>query len=104
MAAQNYYGESQQGGVQSLYGQQQQQQQGGYGGGGYQENPQAQYSQAPPTYNQQSPGHSPLMGEKQSFEQTFKLEKPKYNDLWAGILVSRIELLMEYIEGEGFSL
>ncbi|MEV5322380.1 hypothetical protein AB0K92_32895 [Streptomyces sp. NPDC052687] len=26
--------------------------------------------------------------EKYSFEQAFKIEKPKYNDLWAGILVS----------------
>ena len=83
MAAQNYYSEGQQGqqGVQSSYEQQ------GYGAG-YQQNPQTQYSQAPPNYNQQSPGHSPLINEKQSFEQTFKLEKPKYNDLWAGILVS----------------
>lgn len=28
---------------------------------------------------------------KQSFEQTFKIEKPKLNDLWAGILVCAIE-------------
>lgn len=26
-------------------------------------------------------------GEKPSFEQTFKVEKPKYNDWWAGLLV-----------------
>lgn len=25
--------------------------------------------------------------EKPSFEQTFKIEKPKWNDLWAGVLV-----------------
>lgn len=24
---------------------------------------------------------------KQTFEQAFKLDKPRYNDLWAGILV-----------------
>jgi hypothetical protein len=27
------------------------------------------------------------MGEKPSFDQAFKIEKPKWNDLWAGILV-----------------
>ena len=26
-------------------------------------------------------------GEKPMFEQAFKVEKPKWNDLWAGILV-----------------
>lgn len=26
-------------------------------------------------------------GEKASFEEQFKVPKPKYNDLWAGILV-----------------
>ena len=40
---------------------------------------------APPTYGQDF--HMP-QDNKQSFEQTFKVEKPKLNDLWAGILVS----------------
>jgi hypothetical protein len=40
---------------------------------------------APPTYGQDF--HMP-QDNKQSFEQTFKIEKPKLNDLWAGILVS----------------
>lgn len=39
---------------------------------------------APPTYGQDF--HMPT-DNKQSFEQTFKVEKPKLNDLWAGILV-----------------
>ena len=43
------------------------------------------YGQPPPNYGQnfQTSG-----GGKQSFEQTFKVERPKWNDLWAGILVS----------------
>lgn len=28
------------------------------------------------------------LGEKRTFDQTFKIEKPKWNDLWAGVLVS----------------
>lgn len=44
------------------------------------------HSQGPPPpqqgYGQQGHGDN-----KQSFEQTFKIGKPKYNDLWAGILL-----------------
>ncbi|KAK4922812.1 pH nine-sensitive protein 1, partial [Elasticomyces elasticus] len=41
------------------------------------------YSQNPPTFgdNFVSP-----MDDKQTFQQTFKINKPKFNDLWAGIL------------------
>jgi hypothetical protein len=58
---------------------------------GYQ--PQAGYQQqqtqemksgyAPPTYGQD---FHMAQDNKQTFEQTFKIEKPKLNDLWAGIL------------------
>ena len=52
-----------------------------------------QYQQPPPNYGQnfQSSGPPPMTGVdgKQSFDQAFKLESPKYNDLWAGILVIR---------------
>lgn len=53
---------------------------------------QKQYSQPPPNYGQNYPppdGAPPngAYGEKPTFEQTFKLDKPKWNDLWAGILV-----------------
>lgn len=67
------------------------------------------YGQQPPQYNQgyaPPPGPPPMQhngyqqngyqqsgyqqndygDEKQSFEQTFKLEKPAYNDWWAGLL------------------
>ena len=40
---------------------------------------------APPTYGQD---FHISQDNKQSFEQTFKVQKPKPNDLWAGILVS----------------
>lgn len=52
--------------------------------------------QPPPPPPQQAPQplqYGPLMNgygeldEKQSFDQTFKVEKPKWNDLWAGVLV-----------------
>jgi hypothetical protein len=42
------------------------------------------YSQAPPTY---SATFVPPQKNKQDFQQTFKITKPKWNDLWAGILV-----------------
>ncbi|KAI8627462.1 duf580 domain-containing protein [Xylariaceae sp. FL1651] len=45
------------------------------------------YGQQPP-YEQQPPfgTQSDQHAEKPMFDQAFKLEKPKYNDLWAGIL------------------
>ena len=55
---------------------------------------QPQYQQPPPSYDPtpQKPTNGPQMeagaGGKQTWDQTFKLDKPKYNDLWAGILVS----------------
>ena len=51
------------------------------------------YQQPPPTYGQSystaPPAQGPVGGYdgKQTFDEAFKLEKPKYNDLWAGILV-----------------
>ena len=53
-----------------------------------------QYQQPPPNYGQNynAGPPPPNTGDygKQTFEQTFKLDKPKYNDLWAGILVLNI--------------
>ena len=110
MASQSYYAEGQQvpGGAyppQPQYGNQQQ-----YGGGpqygnqpqgydgqaqygnqnGYQQNPPPQAAQPPPSYDTkygEPYAQAPVEGSKFSFEQTFKIDKPKYNDLWAGILV-----------------
>lgn len=64
-------------------------QQQGYNGGynqGYQQNEQAQYSQPPPNYNPNGAQGKAFTEGKQTFDETFKLERPKYNDLWAGIL------------------
>ena len=56
------------------------------------ENLTPQYQQPPPPnygQNHQNSAPGPMTGDaKQTFDQTFKLDKPKYNDLWAGILVS----------------
>jgi len=44
------------------------------------------HGQQPPA-PQQYNGPPPEYGEKPMFDQAFKLERPKYNDLWAAILV-----------------
>ena len=56
-----------------------------YSNNGYQG---GKYQQPPPNYGQthQNAGLPPTDG-KQTFDQAFKLDRPKYNDLWAGILV-----------------
>lgn len=43
----------------------------------------------PPNYGQTYQNNPPMNegGGKQTFDQAFKLDRPKYNDLWAGILV-----------------
>ena len=51
---------------------------------------QPQYQKPPPNYDQNfRGGGAPPMGpgDKQTFDQKFKIDKPRYNDLWAGILV-----------------
>lgn len=79
---------------QAPYGQYQQQQQPPYGGADQQAwggdgqayPPQPTYG-APPPYSV----NLPQLGDKDySFDQAFKLEKPKYNDVWAGLVVSRL--------------
>lgn len=59
-------------------------------GRGYQDPNQPKYEQAPPNYGQNFQTNGEPQGDgKQTFAQAFKLDKPKYNDLWAGILVRR---------------
>ncbi|KKY22709.1 putative protein pns1 [Phaeomoniella chlamydospora] len=82
--AASYYNNNQQG-YQSY--QQPQYRQPNYQNNGYQQAPLQQYpppNQKPPTYDQ---NFAPPTDSKQSFDQTFKIEKPKWNDLWAGILL-----------------
>ena len=43
-------------------------------------------SYAPPQYGQPMPSYSP-QEDKGSFREAFKIDRPKWNDLWAGILV-----------------
>ncbi|EJP66775.1 Choline transporter [Beauveria bassiana ARSEF 2860] len=83
---QQQYGQPQYNQQQYNQGQWQQQQQqppppqqnnGGYDHGGYNYGPPPAYSYNPPQAND----------EKYGFDQAFKIEKPKYNDLWAGILL-----------------
>ena len=51
----------------------------------YGQQPPQEYNQAPPTYGQNY-GPQGGYGEKPTFDQAFKIDKPKWNDLWAGIL------------------
>lgn len=59
---------------------------GGYAPGPPQQQQYGQYPQQP--YDQYAPPQSEFQhgDEKVPFEQAFKVEKPKWNDLWAGIL------------------
>ncbi|TLD31518.1 hypothetical protein PspLS_02698 [Pyricularia sp. CBS 133598] len=82
MSSQGYYQPQQ----QPYYGPQ-----GGYGAPPPQQS-QPPYGYAPPPQHNQGPPPPPQYvpnynaNEKQDFAQTFKVEKPKWNDLWAGIL------------------
>jgi hypothetical protein len=76
--AQSYYQEPQ----QPSYTPQQQPQ---YQQGGQYE--QQKYAQPPPQYGSYGPQGYEAQGEKVDFNQAFKLDKPKWNDWWAGLLV-----------------
>lgn len=60
--------------------------------------PPHQQSNNDPKFTQMVPGYeqnfNPPMDEKQDFQQTFKIEKPKFNDVWAGVLVRPICLMI----------
>ncbi|KAM4057245.1 plasma-membrane choline transporter [Hirsutella rhossiliensis] len=74
---------------QQQYGQQQQQANYNYNGGNQQawgnnqSYPQQPNYGAPPPYSVNPPQPN---DDKYSFDEAFKLEKPKYNDVWAGVL------------------
>ncbi|RKL18020.1 Protein PNS1 [Fusarium oxysporum] len=69
----------------------------------YQPPPQQPYQQAPP---QNGNGYMPAQGyggnEKASFEEQFNIPKPKWNDLWAGILF--ILFMAGYVVVSGIAL
>lgn len=93
MASQGYYGGPPQEGYQmnNQYQQQPQQYQQYQQEQQYQQPQQyqqeQQYQQAPPQYGQPMPGYGPSDPGKGTFDQAFKIDKPKYNDVWAGVLV-----------------
>ncbi|KAL9080255.1 MAG: hypothetical protein Q9159_007639 [Coniocarpon cinnabarinum] len=58
--------------------------------------------QPPPQYGQPQPAYAPPQDGKNSFDQAFKLEKPKYNDLWAGILL--IAVFCGFVAVSGLTL
>lgn len=64
------------------------------------------YGQPPPQYGQQyAPPPGPPTngqqgyGEKPSFDQTFVVQKPKYNDWWAGVLFIAVFLGYTAVSG-----
>lgn len=100
----------------------QQPQQAYYQGEQYGQQQPMNYSQQPPQYGnnyaapqgapqgapspqhpQQQNGYAQMdYGEKPTFDQAFKLERPKYNDLWAGLLL--IAVFCGYIAVSGLSI
>ena len=63
---------------------------------------QPQYGPPQPAYGQPTPPENYGYGEKPTFEQTFKVEKPKWNDLWAGILL--LLVFLGYVAVSGLSI
>jgi hypothetical protein len=85
--ADSYYQQGQPGvGMQDRQQQYQQPYQQPYPQPTYQQHPNQpqQYPQQPPQYGHQSTQSG--NGDKMEFSQTFKVDKPKFNDLWAAIL------------------
>lgn len=107
--ADGYYTGAQDGGAQKDYPKQPQmaygQQQGqGYNQPQYNQQQPQQFSQQPPNYGQNygnaEQGYGG--GEKPTFDQQFKVAKPKFNDLWAGILF--IAVFCGYVAVSGISI
>lgn len=80
-AADSYYNDS------GLQQSQQQPSGNGYQQPHYPPGPDLKAQQPPPNYGQEYQMPQTAGDGKQTFDQAFKLDKPKYNDLWAGILV-----------------
>lgn len=57
------------------------------------------YAQNPPTYGD---NFAAPMDDKQTFQETFKIQKPKFNDLWAGLLL--IATFLGFVAVSGISL
>jgi len=92
--------------------------QGQYGQQQYGQQPPMNYGQQPPQYGnnyappqgppppqqpQQQNGYTEMnYGEKPNFDQAFKIERPKYNDWWAGLLL--IAVFLGYIAVSGLAI
>ncbi|RYP15955.1 hypothetical protein DL765_005395 [Monosporascus sp. GIB2] len=63
---------------------------------------QPQYGQPPPPPPNQDYGNHNGYGEKTDFDQAFKIEGPKWNDLWAGILF--LIVFLGFVAVSGISL
>ena len=92
-AADSYYQEGQQD-----VGKQQQQQQAQYQQSYPPPTPQ-QYQQTPPPYGGYGQQPAQPQGDKVGFDQTFKIEKPKYNDIWAALLFLAVFLGFAAVSG-----
>lgn len=110
MASQDYYSQPAQGGYNMSYGQgynqgYNQSYNQGYGGGDAQAPPPQQqpmqYAQNPPQYQSEAPPQ-PITQGGGDFDKTFKIDKPKYNDLWAGLLL--IATFLGFVAISGTSL
>ncbi|RMZ85249.1 hypothetical protein DV738_g311, partial [Chaetothyriales sp. CBS 135597] len=68
---------------------------------GYQQDPSAEgkYNYQPPTYGQ---SFNPPQDDKQNFQDTFKIQKPKWNDIWAGLLL--IAVFCGFVAVSGLSI
>ena len=92
--------------------------QGQYDQQQYGQQPPMNYGQQPPQYGnnyappqgpppaqhpQQQNGYTEMnYGEKPNFDQAFKIERPKYNDWWAGLLL--IAVFLGYIAVSGLAI
>ncbi|CAL8580777.1 pH nine-sensitive protein 1 [Xanthoria parietina] len=95
-AADSYYNDS------GLQQSQQQPNGNGYQQPHYPPGPDLKAQQPPPNYGQEYQMPQTAGDGKQTFDQAFKLDKPKYNDLWAGILL--ILTFLGFVAVSGLSL
>lgn len=101
-----YDGQGQHGAADSYYTGQPQQQYGQqqYGQQQYNQQP---YGQSPPQQQQYGMQNPPpysqnFGGEKPTFQQAFKIERPKWNDVWAGVLM--ILVFLGFVAVSGISI
>lgn len=60
------------------------------------------YAVPPPIYGDNGGNFAPPMDDKQTFQETFKIQKPKYNDVWAAVLL--LATFFGFVAVSGLSL